>query len=176
MKKVLSIVIALFLCNMAVFSQDAENGKPEAANEVKLNLLMTVLKVPEITYERIFPSNLGVGLSAAVALDNDVFDFNYLITPYTRFYFGSRFARGFFIEANMAFMEIKEEYYSYGGYGGDYYGYYKNNFVFGLGFALGGKFVNKNGFVGEFFFGCGNSFDSNDHIYPRMGVSIGKQF
>ena len=175
MKRVGLVIMVLCMCHM-VFSQETVTEKPEARNEIKVNLLMTVaFKSPEINYEHIFSNNLGLGIAAAVALDNDnAFDLNYLFTPYCRFYFGSKPAKGFFIEGNMAFVGFKDEYYTY------YSSYYesRNDFGFGLGFAIGGKFINSNGFIGEFFGGLGSNIgsDSNSQFYPRIGVSIGKQF
>ena len=165
------MLVALCICH-AIFSQETKDGKTEAKNEVKLNLLMTVLKIPEISYERILSNNLGLGLSAGFSFDNDALDINYQIIPYGRFYFGRKHGSGFFIEANAALVGFKEEYYV------NYTYEYRTRDVtgFGVGFAIGGKFINNNDFIGEFFLGCGNTFSKNDYIYPRIGVSIGKQF
>ena len=49
----------------------------------------------------------------------------------------------------------------------------------GLGLAIGGKFLTKNGFIGEIYIGGGRNFINTDKIdggYPRIGVSIGKRY
>ncbi len=45
-------------------------------NEIKINLLFTVLGVPEVTYERLLADNMGVGASVLVALDR-TFDYKF---------------------------------------------------------------------------------------------------
>ena len=172
MKRILFIVIALCMC-FAAFSQETEKVKSEATNEVKLNLLMSVLSFPEISYERVWTNNFGVGLSAAVAFDSDN---NFQITPFGRFYFGGNPDKAFFIEMNAAFAGYKKYVYD------DYYFYSsylptkKNTLDFGMGFATGYKYVNSKGFVGELYLGLGRIFDNNERFYPRVGISVGKQF
>lgn len=46
-----------------------------------------------------------------------------------------------------------------------------------MGIAAGGKFLTKNGFVGEIYGGVGRLFgNSNVEAYPRGGITIGKRF
>lgn len=155
----------------------AINGK----NEIKVNLLMGILAIPEISYERIFENNTGLGLSVSIGLDNDV-EYKFGFTPYYRIYFGnSKKSSGFFIEANAALMQTKEN---------NYWHYYDDGFGgvrlhdntrwnVGMGAAAGGKFLTKNGFIGELSFGVGRFFNRNNdglEAYPRVGITIGKRF
>ena len=169
MKKVLFIVVALSMCQ-AVFSQEAEKIKTKATNEIKLNLLMTVLSFPEITYERVWGNNIGLGLSVGFPIESTATNFQ--ILPYCRFYFGESAIKSFFIEGNIGIV----------GYDRYKAGYYysssdvQNTADVGLGVAFGYKYVNNKGLVGELFLGLGRTFGDYNYIYPRIGISIGKQF
>ena len=164
MKKVGFIIIALCLCN-AVFSQETADAK----NEIKVNLFMTVLSFPDISYERVWGNNFGLGLSIGFPLESN--NTNFRILPYTRFYFGESLTKSFFIEANAAFESYKEYNYS------SYMLKTQNDLSFGLGVSFGYKYVNLKGLIGELFLGLGRTFDSeNTRIYPRVGISLGKQF
>ena len=155
-------------------------------NEIKINLLMSVLALPEVTYERLVEDNMGVGISVAVNVDNtnDAFDgdFKLLIIPHYRLYFGSKKASGFFIEGNAALVSgsVYTIYYDpAASYVPGYIPYQKENTTnFGLGAAVGGKFLTRNGFLGEVYGGVGRLFGSNRiaDVYPRIGISIGKRF
>lgn len=176
MKKILIIIIALSVC-FAAFSQEVEHKKSTASNELRLNVLTTVALFPEITYERCFANDFGVGLSAAVALGGDIDVGNevytYQITPFFRFYFGSKPSSGFFIETNMSLIGLKytytifypSYYYSPG------YSYSDNTAAFGLGFSVGYKYFNTRNLVGELYAGVGRTF--GDMAYPRVGISLG---
>ena len=170
MKKVLFIV-AVFCMPFVVFSQETEKVKTEPVNEVKLNLATTVfIFYPEISYERSLTKDLGLGVAAAVALKNDIL-YNFQITPYFRFYFGSKPVRSFFIEANAALVGLDDAYFS------DFLNSDRdrqNVTDFGLGLAVGYKFINNRGFIGEIYSGVGRTF--GDRAYPRLGISVGKQF
>jgi len=39
-----------------------------------------------------------------------------------------------------------------------------------------GKFSNREGLIGEFYGGLGSLLGNSDRIFPRFGISIGKQF
>jgi hypothetical protein len=170
MKKALFIVLAFCICP-AVFSQETETVKAAPVNEVKLNIGMFLALYPEISYERSIGEDLGFGVSAAVSLDDDS-ENTFQITPYFRFYFGNQPVRSFFIEANMGLVGFREYEYDYS----SYYSYASEKTVvdFGLGLALGYKYINRNGFTGEIYAGVGRTFE--DRVYPRLGINIGKQF
>lgn len=161
MKKVGFIIIVLCLCH-AVFSQETADVK----NEIKVNLFMTVLSFPDISYERVWENNFGLGLSIGFPLESN--NTNFRLLPYTRFYFGESLTKSFFIEANAAFESYKKH---------SYMSKTQNDLSFGLGVSFGYKYVNLKGLIGELFLGFGRTFDSeNTKIYPRVGISLGKQF
>jgi len=147
-------------------------------NEIKINLLMSILGLPEINYERIIEDNMSVGLAAFVGVNNNDLDYNFGFIPNYRLYFGGKKASGFFIEGNMALVSVKDYsryYYSDNGYGS----FNKENKLnFGLGAAAGAKFLTKNGFLGEVYLGLGRFLGQNRSVeaYPRIGITLGKRF
>ena len=156
MKKVLFIIAALCMCQPA-FSQEAEKIKQVfPKNEIKINVPFFLL--PGITYERLLSKNIGIGLSAEPSIQwgKDVYvdaGFHFRITPYSRYYY-----KAFFIEANAALSRLES----------------KNKF--GVGGALGCKFVSKKGFIGELYIRGGSFVDNMQGGYLIFGVAIGKQF
>jgi hypothetical protein len=195
MKKALSICLCLFLSStLATYAQKADSLKvsiqknAEALghggnNELKLNLLFTVLGIPEISYERIVQDNMGLGISVLVGLDKSI-NYQLGVTPHFRLYFGQKKANGFFIEANSSILKHRNELHHH--YDAVYdYGYVpakveRNFTTFGLGAAAGGKFLTRNGFMGEAYLGVGRMFGDQSHYsgeaYPRMGITLGKRF
>ena len=173
MKKTLLIVLALCMCH-TVFSQRFPPRrmvimKPVATNEVKLNLAMVLGAFPEISYERVWANNVGLGVSARVSLINS-FKTKYQFTPYCRFYFGESFIKSFFVEANLGIIGYEKYTIRYDPYPSTT----ENAVDLGVGLALGYKYVNRNGLIGEVFVGLGRTVD--DRIYSRCGVSMGKLF
>ena len=152
-------------------------------NEFKINVLFSVIGMPEITYERIFADNMSVGASVLVGLDRSL-EYKFAFTPYYRLYFGAKKASGFFIEGNASLVNTESEYYDYSysqytSYPGNYNMHYKNrsNTNFGFGAAAGAKFLTRNGFLGEAYLGLVRLLGNNSaEAFPRMGITIGKRF
>jgi len=173
MKRKLTIFIAVLLLSLNAFSQQQNTSTDVNAaqskslngsdnNELRINLLMSIIGLPELTYERYVADNMGVGLSVAVSLDKmENMSTRSIISPNYRHYFGNKKASGFFIEGNMALVRQKELDYNY---------YYDNGVTyqselytrlttnFGFGGAIGVKLLARNGFVGEVYLGGGRLF------------------
>ena len=164
MKKLLLIAL-LGLFGFKGIAQDQQQSSDTLKrHEIHINALYILMGIPDFTYERILNSESGIGISVAFNLDNDV-DLNFLIIPHYRIYFGKKYASGFFLEANTAIMSEPD--------------YQRNKVTFGLGFAAGGKFLTKSGWVGELFLGLGRNLIKPDramNVYPRFGITIGKRF
>ena len=149
-------------------------------NEIKVNVLYLVLGMPEISYERLITDNMGVGLSTMISVDDDI-DMKYGVLANYRLYFGNKKANGFFIEGNMGVIVEETGTYYYvpspvnDGY---YYDIRKSNDAyFGLGAAVGAKFLTRNGLLGEAYLGGGRLLsDKSSEFYPRIGITIGKRF
>ena len=198
MKKLLIvnlILVSSFLCYAqkpdtakANIQREAEAIGHGGNNELKINLLFTVIGMPEISYERLLADNMGLGASIFFGLDKET-EYKFGLIPHYRIYFGAKKASGFFIEGNASLVTVEDFYYnteflaaSSFPSGGLYYDsrVERNRTFFGLGAAAGAKFLTRNGFLGEAYLGGGRLFGqgSNPDVdgYPRIGVTIGKRF
>ncbi len=196
MKKliVLNLLLALSLMGYAqnteplktTIQKDAEKIGQGGSNELKFNLLNAVIGMPEISYERLLADNMGIGASVFAALDNDV-QYKFAFTPYYRIYFGSKKASGFFIEGSGNITTIRDDYtnYDFLAYTSVPPGYFSvdretNETHFGLGAAVGAKFLTRNGFLGEIYAGANRLLSQKSSYvgdaYPRIGITIGKRF
>jgi hypothetical protein len=159
--------------------KNAEEMGQGGNNEIKVNLLNAVIGIPEISYERLVGDNMGVGLSVLVGVGNDLDYYQFGATPHFRVYFGAKKASGFFVEANTAIYSLRERnYLVYFNNSGNSFSYRSSQTAFGLGAAAGGKFLTRNGFLGEAYLGLGRFFGDAAIIdaYPRVGITIGKRF
>ncbi len=171
MKKKLLSIFSLF--TFLVYSQKEGN------HEIKLNLVYTFDKLPEVSYEYILNNHNAIGLSLAFPIAESINQpVRFMLTPYYRVYFGKEKAKGFFIEANTTYL--KQE---------NHVVYFISNLPagevisstnFGFGAAIGVKFLNKKGYIGELYGGFGHLFGDIDELiddlYPRIGISLGKRF
>jgi hypothetical protein len=169
MKQLLWYVVFFFF-GLSIFAQETEEKNH---HEIKWNALYAAVGAISLEYEYIFDDNMSVGaltfLSLASSENSEIRSMGGL---FFRTYIGKKRANGFFIDVNSVIAHIKKE---------TTYQYSDNHF--GLGLALGGKFLLKNNFTIEGFFGGGllnNSKSDNvigfPDVYPRLGVSIGKRF
>jgi hypothetical protein len=175
MKKILLIVLMGLSIN--AFAQEATVVKSKL-NEIKVNAPYLLAGYPEVSYERIIDDESSVGISIGFSAD-EVFNYDFTAIPYYRFYFGKKQAAGFFIEGNGIVFSGKNESVIYDDITNNYNSNNSSHLGMGLGMAIGGKFLNKNGWVGELFAGGGRNFINEDKIsnaYPRFGLSIGKRF
>jgi hypothetical protein len=169
MKKIIAFVLPVLFSGHFAFAQD-KNEQDILNNEIKLNVGATAFLYPEINYERILSDDSGLGIGVLFSLINDE-DVKYLITPFYRFYFGRHRAQAFFVEVNAGLKGSKEEEYSMNGG----YFYKKSHVNFGLGAAMGGKFIiPRKRIICEFYLGGGRMGSSD--LYPRVGISVGKRF
>jgi len=194
MKRILPL--AFGLCSLLGYSQNTTNNSTTTTttnnnnnnsnnnDEIKINLPYFIAGIPEASYEHIIDDTSAFGLSLAVAIDKpENVNTRFIVTPYYRLYFGKGKAKGFFIEGNAAVLNQK-------GYLNDVYdpitGTYSTTASgsttnLGFGAAVGAKFLNKNGYIGEIYGGGGRLFGLEagkgyNEGYPRVGVSIGKRF
>ena len=178
-RKIAIIMIAFISCSM--YAQDEkEVSQINGNNELKINGLFWVLGVGEITYERLISDESSLGLSVSFDLGGDDY-YKFAAVPYYRFFFGKKRASGFFIEGNGAI--ISDQF-------GDELTIVSNNGSlqlettpvktrFGIGLGFGGKFITKNGWIGEISTGIGRMFgfeNDNFRFYTRGGITIGKRF
>lgn len=181
MKKLCSIALLACFTFNASFSQENKNDKTANDsqtnfNEIKLNGLFLVLGAFEGTYERTINEETAFGANLFIPFDDDISDVNYYISPYYRFYFGKKYAAGFYVEGFG--MLNSTESYVYNSTSFD--DRMKPRTDFALGIGIGGKWVTKSGFIGEIGFGVGrNLFNNNDldfEIIGKGGIRLGYRF
>ena len=176
-----TIFFAIFLVFGLFFSLAQEDIKPdevspEANSELKVNALYLVLGAFEVTYEHILSEESGIGVSVFLPYDSDIKDeIQYYISPYFRYYFGNKYATGFFLEG-FGMLNSTERSFDI------FFEEPEDDFVtdFALGIGLGGKWVTKKGFVGEISFGVGrNLFNSDEGLYEfvsKGAITVGYRF
>ena len=189
MKIKVLICVSFCLLSLNVFCQEKTNNDNVTSqsinqhddNELRINLLMSIIGLPELNYERFFADNMGVGLAVSASIDKvENMSTRSIILPYYRLYFGTKKASGFFIEGNMAVVGQKQYVYNIDYINGGLYQSRTDTYSttnFGFGCAIGIKLLTRSDFTGEAYLGAGRLFgESIDKAYPRVGVCIGKRF
>jgi hypothetical protein len=149
------------------------------SNEIKINSLYLLVEVFEISYERNITNHSSLGVSLFIPFKDDI-DYNYMVNPHFKVFFGKKPAQGFFVEANAAFASLNK--YKYEGnllssYSYSYDRVKTSEFTFGMGIAVGCKFVLNDSFVLDVYGGLGRFFNSEIiEAYPRFGISLGYRF
>ena len=172
MKRLLLAVLVLAM-GFISYGQESEDTNPyEANNEIKGNGLFLVIGAFDVTYEYLLNEESGLGLNVFIPYDSEIRDdIQYYVSPYYRFYFGNKYAAGFFLEGFGMLSSFEPELF-----GND------EDYVtdFALGIGLGGKWVTKGGFVGEVSFGFGrnllNTDESDIDFVAKLGITLGYRF
>lgn len=166
--------------SVSMFSQDNRETKipSENFNEIKLNGLYLVLGAFDLTYERTINKESAFGLNVFLPFDDDINDdINYYISPYYRFYFGKKYAAGFFVEGFGMLNSINDFKFSDAI---DPRLEEETITDFALGIGLGGKWITDSGFVGELNFGLGRNLFNSDRddfdIVAKIGITVGYRF
>lgn len=148
-------------------------------NEIRANLLMSVIGLLTFDYEYFVEDNFGVGLTGSISmLEKGDWDLRGLILPYGRLYFSRDPNAGFFIEGNTGLVFYSDDtplFDNYGNYDG--ISNEETDVDFGIGVGTGYKLLTRNNWIGELQLGIGRVFGKSDFaFYPRVGISIGKRF
>lgn len=183
-KKMLTLLLGLF--TVALWAQEEETKSKKDITERKHELRLDALEalaIPsiEVNYEYVLSkySGLGIAVTASFNGSDDVdYQQNFAVTPFYRQYFFNKKeygARGFFVEGLMQFAGGDEEFIF-----SDSETARENTwFNFGLGLALGQKWVSNNGFVFELSIG-GGRYLLNEEFGPeaflRGGILVGYRF
>ncbi|MDH7446595.1 hypothetical protein [Aquimarina sp. 2201CG14-23] len=148
----------------------------------------------DLSYERVISNNTSIGINAFYRLSDNIdtdgdiidrdgiFDKELALTIQYKYFFGRRIARGFYIEGfgmlssgehdnYVNFVDNQGTLISSGEIAEEYTD-------FALGFAVGGKFVTRNGFFLDVGFGIGrNLFSSKGpEIIVRPNLYLGYRF
>jgi hypothetical protein len=156
--------------------QDTTSDLNIKKNEIKTNGLYLVIGILDFTYERLLNEESAVGLNVAVPYDKEIKeDLQYYISPYYRFYFGKKYAAGFFLEG-FGMLNSAERDFDF--FIEDDDRAYVTDFALGIG--LGGKWITNGGFIGEVNFGVGrNLFKSEEttiDFVSKLGITLGYRF
>lgn len=172
--------LALFMfCSIFTLTaqeQDSRDDLNIKKNELKANGLFLVIGALDFSYERLINEESGFGLNVVVPYDEDIKEsLEYFISPYYRFYFGDKYAAGFFLEGFGMLNSTERDF--------DFFieedeREYVTDFALGIG--LGGKWITKSGFIGEINFGVGrNIFKSEEtdiDFVSKSAITAGYRF
>lgn len=176
MKKIFLILLcASYITTQA--QEKTESYSNQKSHELKINALFLVIGAFDVTYEHLLSEESGLGINVFLPYDSDIKDdINYYISPYYRFYFGKKYAAGFFLEGFGMLNSVNEDVLV------DVAGppEEKTFTDFALGIGLGGKWVTNSGFVGELSLGVGrnlfNANDSTEEFVGKIGITLGYRF
>jgi hypothetical protein len=163
-----------------VNAQNETDANPyQKNNEVKLNLITPLSGAVEVGFERYLNKKSSVGISALFVYDHTKEnDMNCFVSPYYRYYFGKKYASGFFVEGFGMFTSIDGKKV----YAADNVTFTEGKDVYdlALGAGFGWKVVTRKGFVFEANVGYGRlvfNADKTDHNQVlKLGLSIGYRF
>jgi len=151
----------------------------ENFNEIKLNGLYAVAGAFEVTYERTLNEESAFGVSFLIPYESEESSLNYYLSPYYRFYFGKKYAAGFFVEG-FGLLSSEETFNSLISQGSSFISQTESALDFALGIGVGGKWVSKKGFIGELNIGIGrnlfNSDQTGTELVGKLGITLGYRF
>jgi hypothetical protein len=181
MKKI--IVSIALISSVLAFGQATNEKKSTGLSDRKHEIKVGAIKllagpVFEGTYEYIYSKDFTFGSSVLIDLQQEnVWDENFSITPFARFYFQETKeygAKGFFAEGFLKIAtgenELYEELFSDNS---------KSFTAAALGLSVGRKWVNHSGFVFETLIGFGRTLGNSVHapdVFFRGDVSLGYRF
>ncbi len=190
MKKTITL-LALIISSFG-FAQENTDDEPVNLNEInnkkhefRIDVLESLLlPAIDISYEYVLSRYSGVGASINVNFQDEDSDFRqeFAFTTYYRQYFFNKKdygARGFFAEGLLQYASGENGNFLFGDNGLDESERGNWN-KFGVGVAIGQKWVSRNGFVIELSVGGGRYLGGDDGISPegffRGGLSFGYRF
>lgn len=175
------LLLSFLFLSICTKAQEEEPVNLNKINDKKHEFKIDALEglgIPalDISYEYVLNRYSSVGISISTHFEGADIDFpqDFAITPYFRQYFFNKKdygARGFFVEGLLQYATGEGTIF-------DFNEQEKWN-QFGVGVALGKKWVSRNGFVIEFH-GGGGRYLGNDENAPggfaRIGVNLGYRF
>lgn len=172
------IIITSLLAVMAL-QINAQDDTMQNFHEIKVNGLYLVLGAFEVTYEQSINEESAFGANLFLPFDKEINDnYNFYLSPYYRFYFGKKYASGFFIEG---FSLLSSYNYKTSTLTLDsFITEEQNKFALAFGIGVGGKWITKSGFIGELGLGVGrnviNNEDFSDNPIGKINIGVGYRF
>lgn len=165
-------------------------------NEFQLNIFnLLIFSALDVNYERIVDDESSFGVSMMISLNgtdrfnnyNDPYYFEgFTLSPYYRIYFGRKPNAGFFAETFAMYSKGHYDYYSNDAscydclsVGGPYWSYKIKPFTeFGVGFAVGIKFLTRRNFSISAHGGVARNFltTHGPGVAPKVGISLGRRW
>lgn len=176
MKKFISLLFLLSICFGYSQEKATVNLKKQ---EIKVNVFTLLLGGLNVTYEKTLDDESGLGISVFASADENNFTTKFSLTPFYRFYFGTKPAAGFYIEGFGMFNTFKHTDIIFSSNASNYS---ETQSDLALGFGLGGKWITKKGLIFEINSGIGrNLFNSQSKDYGHLmvlrgGLSMGYRF
>lgn len=162
-------------------SQDLEFNKNRT--EVKFNAFAIALGALDLEFERTLSkhSAIGLGFFTNFVPPEDCQGFNNQnsVTAYYRYYLGKRYAQGIFVEAFGMYNNTNDPQLTVVTNNNVRLESFRTIQDFGVGFAVGYKWVSKKGLILQSHFGLGrNLFQPHlgERVIGRAGISIGYGF
>ena len=191
MKK-LFLPLFLFISTLT-FAQDSiaeQNQTPDkrdiTQNELSIGALnLVAFGALDLTYERIIDKNSSWAIEAFIQALNkdreavdDAFYKDFSLTGKYKYFFGDRYARGFYVHGFGMLSSGEYDSYVYDSTSG--YGSYEDQDYtdFALGFGVGGKFVSTGGFFLDLGAGIGRNLftEKSPTIVGQFNVNLGFRF
>lgn len=186
MKTIVTLLILTLLWSSVSAQETVKLPKGEFGdNEIRINMLNSLIGSLEFQYERLLPDNSGIGVNIGVGYGDDAVNaYNTIVnlTPAYRVYFSKKKAAGFFIEGSTRFSYDRNYFYNDYFVGNNYYYSWdtEERFNVGLGLGIGAKMTTKGGLVGSVKGGIGRflttTYPMDGPIYPNIEIAIGKRF
>ncbi len=153
------------------------------ANELKVGAVKLLAgPILDLEYERILSKFTSYGGNIVVQLEKNTYLYDFSISPFFRMYFTETKeygSKGFFAQAFIGYYWGEGQYYDI--HDDIYYfdGRTKRFNVFGTGFGIGKKWVNKQGFVLQILMGGGRTIGGKTTAPGELfhgDVAVGYRF
>ncbi|MEL6810757.1 MAG: hypothetical protein AAFP76_05435 [Bacteroidota bacterium] len=190
MKRIfLTLCIGISTLGFSQESEETEFNVADRKHELRIDATEALI-VPaiEINYEYVLSKYSGVGGSVSFTIEDDQdYEQDYAVNAYYRQYFFNKKdfgARGFFAEGLLQytggttlddFFEVTDPVTG----NGIIISTEEDWTAFGIGFAIGQKWVSRNGFIVEINAGGGRNLSSDEaapDAFFRGGVLVGYRF
>lgn len=187
-----ALLIAILVTSYSFSQEEIADDEPvnlksinDKKHEFRIDALEAIL-IPalDVSYEYVLSKYSGFGASISLNLGDDSYDsyHDFAFTPYYRQYFFNRKdygARGFYAEGLLRYATGEEEDFTIFVNGDEFNTEGDSWSQFGIGFAIGQKWVSRNGFVFDLSAGVGrylgNSGNAPDFFF-RGGLNVGYRF